>query len=103
MVDDVFAYGEFTKEPVLRRLLGRLPKRIPAKLRGYRRFLDDLLGHYNLVHDDNGLVEGELLLDISDDDLLAMDRFETEKYRRRVVSVETAAGASEAWCYFGKA
>src|SRR2546427_11645501 len=96
MVDDVFAYGEFTKEPVLRRLLGRVPKRIPAKLRGYRRFLDDLLGHYNLVHDDNGLVEGELLLDISDDDLLAMDRFQTEKHRRRAASVETAAGAAEA-------
>src|SRR2546428_12001995 len=103
MVDDVFAYGEFTKEPVLRRLLGRVPKRIPAKLRGYRRVFDDLLGHYNLVHDDNGLVEGELLLDISDDDLLAMDRFETEKYRRRVVSVETAAGGSEAGGCVGEA
>src|SRR2546425_2193954 len=102
MVDDVFAYGEFTKEPVLRRLLGRLPKRIPAKLRGYRRFLDDLLGHYNLVHDDNGLVEGELLLDISDDELLAMDRFETEKYRRRAVSVETSAGGAGGGGYFGE-
>jgi gamma-glutamylcyclotransferase (GGCT)/AIG2-like uncharacterized protein YtfP len=103
MAHDVFAYGEFMKEPVLRRLLGRLPRKTPAKLRGFRRFLDDILGHYNLVHDESAIVEGEVLLDVSDDDLLAMDRFETEKYRRRVVTVETAAGASEAWCYFGKA
>ena len=103
MPHDVFAYGEFLKEPVLRRLLGRLPRKAPAKLRGFRRFLDDVLGHYNLVHDESEVVEGDLLLDVSDDDLLAMDRFETEKYRRRVVTVETAAGASEAWCYFGKA
>ncbi len=103
MPHDVFAYGEFLKEPVLRRLLGRLPRKTPAKLRGYRRFLDDVLGHYNLVHDDTAIVEGELLLDLTDDDLVVMDRFDTEKYRRRVVTVETAAGASEAWCYFGKA
>ncbi|TLZ60156.1 MAG: gamma-glutamylcyclotransferase [Methanobacteriota archaeon] len=103
MAHDVFAYGDFTKESVLRRVLGRVPRKSPAKLRGYRRFLDDVLGHYNLVHDDDGIVEGELLLDVSDDDLLAMDRYDTEKYRRRVVTVETAAGASEAWVYFGKA
>ena len=103
MVHDVFAYGDFTKESVLRRVLGRVPRKSPAKLRGYRRFLDDVLGHYNLVHDDDGIVEGELLLDLSDDDLLAMDRYDTEKYRRRAVTVETAAGASEAWAYFGKA
>lgn len=103
MAHDVFAYGEFLKEPVLRRLLGRLPRKTPAKLRGYRRFLDDVLGHYNLVHDDEEVVEGELLLDVSDEDVLAMDRFETEKYRRQVVTVETAAGASEAWVYVGKA
>lgn len=103
MVHDVFAYGEFTKEPVLRRLLGRVPRKTPAKLRGYRRFLDNLLGHYNLVHDEEEIVEGDLLMDVTDDELLAMDRFDTEKYRRRVVTVETAAGASEAWAYFGKA
>ena len=103
MVHDVFAYGEFTKEHVLRRLLGRLPRKTPAKLRGYRRFLDDLLGHYNLVHDEGEIVEGDLLMDVTDDELFAMDRFDTEKYQRRVVTVETAAGASEAWAYFGKA
>src|SRR3972149_2361496 len=99
MAHDVFAYGEFMKEPELRRLLGRLPRKTPAKLRGYRRFLDDGLGPYHLVHDESAIVEGELLLDVSDDDLIAMDRFEAEKYRRRVVTVETAAGASEAWVY----
>src|SRR2546428_7350837 len=94
MAHDVFAYGDFTKEPVLRRVLGRLPRKSPAKLRGYRRFLHDVLGHYNLVHDDDGVVEGELLLDLSDHDLLPMERYDTGKYRRQAVTAETAAGAS---------
>ena len=103
MADDVFAYGDFLKDPVLRRILGRVPERVPAKLRGYRRFLDDLLGHYNLVHEDEDVVEGMLLLEITDDELIELDKYETEKYRRRVVTVETAAGPSEAWVYVGKA
>jgi gamma-glutamylcyclotransferase (GGCT)/AIG2-like uncharacterized protein YtfP len=103
MAHDVFAYGEFMKDPVLRRILGRVPERVPAKLRGYRRFLDNLLGHYNLVHEDEEVVEGQLLLEITDDELIELDKFETEKYKRRVVTVETAAGPSEAWVYAGKA
>ena len=48
-------------------------------------------------------MEGQLLLDITDDEILELDKFESEKYHRRVVTVETAAGPSEAWAYFGKA
>ena len=103
MTNDVFAYGEFLKDPVLRRILGRVPQTTPAKLRGYRKFLDDLLGFYNLVHEEEGVVEGQLLMDITDDEILELDKFESEKYHRRVVTVETAAGPSEAWAYFGKA
>ena len=61
MPHDVFAYGQFLKEPVLKRMLGRVPKKVPAKLRGYRKFLDDILGFYNLVVEEEGVVEGELL------------------------------------------
>ncbi len=103
MADDVFVYGEFLKDTVLRRLVGRVPTRTNAKLRGYRKFLDDLLGFYNLVHDEHGIVEGQLLLDVSDDELRALDAFEAPKYKRVVVTVETAAGPSEAWVYTGKA
>ena len=103
MSHDVFAYGEFLKESVLRRILGRVPTKTAAKLRGYRKFLDDLLGFYNLVHDEHGIVEGALLLEVTDDVLHALDGFEAPKYKRVVVTVETAAGASEAWVYTGKA
>ncbi len=103
MVHEVFAYGEFGKDTVLRRRLGRVPKKVPAKLRGYRKFLDDVLGYYNLVVEEEGVVEGELLLEITDEDLIALDRFEAEKYRRTAVTVETAAGPSEAWVYVGRA
>lgn len=103
MADGVFGYGDFMKDAVLRKILGRLPKRVPAKLRGYRRFFDDLLGHYNLVHEDGGVVEGELLLGITAKELRALDAFETDTYRRRVITVHTEAGPSEAWVYEGKA
>ena len=103
MAHDVFVYGEFLKDRILRRVLGRLPERVPAKLRGYRRFLDDVLGHYNLVHEDEEVVEGMLLLEITDDELIELDKFDTEKYKRRAVTVETAAGPSEAWVFTGKA
>ena len=103
MAHEVFAYGEFEKEPVLRRVLGRVPEQVPAKLRGFRKFHDDLLGYYNLVHDEDGVVEGQLLLAVTDDELLALDRFESAMYRRGVVTVETPTGPHEAWVYRGKA
>ena len=103
MAHEVFAYVEFEKEPVLRRLLGRVPRQIPAKLRGHRKFHDDLLGYYNLVVDEDGIVEGRLLLGITDDELIALDRFESARYRRDVVTVETRTGPHEAWVYRGKA
>ena len=103
MAHEVFAYGEFEKEPVLRRLLGRMPKVLPAKLRGRRKFRDDLLGYYNLVVDEDGIVEGHLLLGITDDELIVLDRFEAELYRREAVTVETRTGPHEAWVYTGKA
>src|SRR2546422_7264148 len=103
MTNDVFAYGEFLKDPVLRRTLGRVPHTTPAKLRGYRKFLDDLLGFYNLVHEEEGVVEGQLLLGISDDELLLLDKFESEKYHRRVVTVETAAGPPQGGADVGQA
>ena len=103
MAHEVFAYGEFEKEPVLRRLLGRLPRSLPAKLRGHRKFHDDLLGYYNLVVDENAIVDGHLLLGITDDELIALDRFEAALYRRQAVTVETRTGPHEAWVYTGKA
>ncbi len=103
MAHDVFAYGEFLKDPVLKRMVGRVPTKVPAKLRGYRKFLDDILGFYNLVVEEEGIVEGQLLLAITDDELLELDKFESTKYHRIAVTVETAAGPSEAWAYIGRA
>jgi len=103
MPHDVFAYGQFLKEPVLKRMLGRVPKKVPARLRGYRKFLDDILGFYNLVVEEEGIVEGQLLLGLTDDDLLELDKFESAKYHRIAVTVETAAGPSEGWAYIGRA
>lgn len=103
MAHTLFAYGEFLKDSVVKRLIGRNPRRAPAKLRGFRRFRDDLLGHHNLVHDEEALVEGEVLLDVSDEELIEMDKFEAAAtYRRIVVTVETAAGPVEAWVYVGR-
>src|SRR4030067_8226 len=102
MPHDVFAYGQFLKEPVLKRMLGRGPKKVPAKLRGYRKFLDDILGFYNLVVEEEGIVEGQLLLGITDDELLELDKFESSKYHRIAVTGETAAAAAGAWADLGR-
>src|SRR3972149_3079893 len=94
MPHDVFAYGQFLKEPVLKRMLGRVPKKVPARLRGYRKFLDDILGFYNLVVEEEGIVEGALLLGLTDDELLELDKFESAKYHQIAGTVGTAAGGA---------
>lgn len=101
----LFAYGEFLKDEVLRDLLGRVPPRAPAVLRGYKRVLEKATGFYNVVPAKRSAVEGVVMTDLSDEDLAKLDLFEEASalYYREEHEVEVAGGRATAWVYVRKA
>ncbi len=101
----LFAYGEFLKDEVLQTVLGRVPAKLPARLRGFRRVLERSTGFYNLVPSRRSTVEGVVMTDLGDEDLLKLDWFEEAAalYYRELHEVETAAGPMKAWVYVRKA
>ena len=101
----LFAYGEFLKEDVLQNVLGHVPAKVPARLRGYRRVLERSTGFYNIVPSRRSTVEGAVMFDVADEDLIKLDWFEESSamYSRELHEVETAAGPTKAWVYVRKA
>lgn len=101
----LFAYGEFRKDDVLQTVLGRVPAKLPARIRGFRRVLERSTGFYNLVPSRRSTVEGVVMTDLGAEDLLKLDWFEEAAalYYRELHEVETAAGPMKAWVYVRKA
>ena len=101
----LFGYGEFLKDEVLQSVLGRVPEKMPARLRGYRRVHEKSTGFYNIVPAKRSVVEGVVMTDLSDEDLAKLDWFEEAAalYYREQHEVETAAGSMKASVYIRKA
>ena len=101
----LFAYGEFLKDEVLESVLGHVPAKIPAKLRGFKRLLEKSTGFYNAVPSKRSVLEGVVMTNLSDEDLEKLDWFEEASalYYREQHEVETAVGTMKAWVYVRKA
>lgn len=86
----LFVYGELCKLEVLRRVIGRVPGAVPALLMDHRRRRAEH-GHFEIFPAPGGRVAG-LVLDVGEDDLPLLDRFEDVDagvYRRASVRVCT--------------
>jgi len=101
----LFAYGEFLRDDVFQTVLGRVPAKTPATLRGFRRVFERSTGFYNIVPSRRSTVEGAVMTDLGDEDLLKLDWFEESAalYFREMHEVETAEGPMKAWVYVRKA
>ncbi len=101
----LFAYGEFLKDDVLQSVIGRVPAKTPARLPGFRRVLEKATGFYNVVPSKRSTVDGMVMTDLGDEDLIRLDWFEESAalYYRELHDVETAAGPMKAWVYVRKA
>ncbi len=99
-VSRLFVYGTLQDDGRVQQLVGRrLPSR-PAVLGGYCRMLDSSIG-YPVVHPLAGSsVDGQLLEDVDERILDALDAYEGTRYRRVVVPVQTSEGhAVDAYMY----
>ena len=90
---DAFVYGSLLSRDVLTALLRRTPEMSPGRVRGFRRLcVRD--APYPACVDAAGALEvgGQVLLDLTNDELRVLDEFEDVCYERRVVDVELTGG-----------
>ena len=82
--------------PVLRALLGRNPRQVPAQVEGFVRVRVKGQPYPACIpQESGGVVDGLLLTDISSDELLIFDEFEDTCYDRREVPVQTEGSSSQ--------
>ena len=81
MKTNLFVYGSLMYEEVWRRLVSREFRRMPARLDGYRRLRIKGEDYPGLVKG-AGVVHGTVLLELDDETLGRLERFEAECYRR---------------------
>ena len=84
----LFVYGTLLAPEVLHALLGRFPSHRPAVLQNYARW--QLTAYPTIpaiVQSENSIVEGNLLEDLSLNELAILDYYEDEGYERRQVDV----------------
>lgn len=96
-----FVYGSLMAPEVLRALLGRVPDRVPAAVRGYRRYrIKERVYPAIYRADDEGggssssVVEGEVLRGLSRRELAVLDWFEDEAYTLTRVEATFADAAA---------
>ncbi len=98
----LFVYGTLQHEPLLERLLGRVPASRPARLPGHRAA--PLVGraYPGLVHDAHTVARGRVL-DVTSSEVSVLDRFEGTEYERvQVVALDDHGEVEcEAWLLTG--
>ena len=99
----LFVYGTLQHEPLLERLLGRVPASRPATLPAHRAAPLTGRAYPGLVVDEVAVAPGRLV-DVTAAEVAVLDRFEGDQYTRTpVVAVddEGEAVACEAWLLTG--
>jgi len=105
MVHAVFVYGSLMFPPVYEGVTGTRPEFSDVTLPGFNRYaVKDSEGsaYPAMIPAVGGLVDGKLIVNVTDDELAALDRFEEVSsglYSRRRVTVEGPSGPIEAEAY----
>ena len=108
MAEFLFSYGTLQKEKVQVELFGRLLKGTKDALKGYKLSTIEIKDEsvlsksgqrYHLIailsRDNADMIEG-MVLEISEEELLIADKYETKDYKRVNVMLESG---KEAWIY----
>ena len=96
---DVFTYGTLLVAEVMEAVAGARFASVPARLDGWDRVCVRGAVYPGVREAAGASVEGVLWLDVNDDALLRLDRFEGDVYERRLVRVATANGPRDAQVY----
>lgn len=83
----VFTYGTLLSPQVLQVVLGRVPDRVDAELKGYSRHPINGQCYPAVRPCDGKSVQGSLLRSLTASELLAMDGFEDPAYERCILPV----------------
>ncbi|KAL6752067.1 hypothetical protein V8C86DRAFT_2764491 [Haematococcus lacustris] len=83
MQGNAFVYGTLMCEDVLKRLIRRVPLMKPAVLQGYSRFkVKGAVYPAIIATTPDALVQGQVLFELSADELKILDQYETSEYER---------------------
>ncbi|WP_436794757.1 gamma-glutamylcyclotransferase family protein [Actinospongicola halichondriae] len=94
----LFVYGTLRHPPLLAGLVGRPVPATPATLRGHRAAVLRGAAYPGLVVDAASTTVGSLI-EVDDDGLDVLDRFEGPEYTRTSVTVQIADGTVDADAY----
>ena len=95
----VFTYGTLLGAEVMDAVAGERDASVPARLDGWERVCVRGAVYPGARAAASASIDGVLWLDLGDDALTRLDRFEGEMYQRRAVRVATADGARSAQAY----
>ena len=95
----VFTYGTLLLAEVMEAVAGGRHASVPARLDGWERVCVRGAVYPGARAAASASIDGVLWLDLGDDALTRLDRFEGEMYQRRAVRVATADGARSAQVY----
>ncbi len=90
----LFVYGTLADPKLQKKIWGRVAKRTPAVVKGYKRSKIGIDGEaYPLIiRDKAGKVRG-FVIEVTGDELKKIDDYETKAYRRKRVRLENGAAA----------
>lgn len=88
----LFAYGTLQEPLVLIELIGRAPLKRSGTVGGWRTAALPGRSYPGLVRAAHGIVRGELMVDLSDEDLYILDAFEDPTYELCWLNVRTESG-----------
>jgi len=76
--NNIFAYGELTKDERLFELINRIPKKFNAEIHGFEKFFDKKIGYYGIRKLEKSSVKGVILFEINSKELKILDEYEDE-------------------------
>jgi len=95
----IFVYGTLREPEVQMKVIGRMIEGVKDSLLGYKKTtiaIND--STYSIIEEDLNVNEGVdgLVLDINEDDLINLDEYETDTYKRKEVILRSG---TMAWVY----
>ncbi|KXA95591.1 hypothetical protein AKJ36_00160 [candidate division MSBL1 archaeon SCGC-AAA259I07] len=102
---EVFAYGSLMNPKFVEELLGKSVKLVPAKLEGYKKVQTPGRKYPAAVKHPTSSIKGELLLNLSSEDVKKIDKWEETPenlYVRIKAPVMTKDGVRKAFVYITK-
>jgi len=92
MCFNLFVYGTLKDESILKDLIGRIPKKIKARLYGYKKYNVKGEEYPGIKKEKGGIVSGFLLLNLTQKEFEILDDYEEDEYIRIIENIKVKEG-----------